>query len=59
MILPLFFGFDTDAYVDIEELPDEAQRYARSFQRGEITQNDLRARAERIQTLQMDGLLMS
>ncbi len=40
------FGFDASAYVDVEQLPREAQRYARSFQRGEITQRDLRTRAE-------------
>ena len=48
------FGFDGNAYADIEELPDEAQRYARSFQRGEITQNELEAMSEEIRTLQMD-----
>ena len=55
----IIFGFDADAYVDVEELPNEAQRYARSFQRGEITQNELRARAERMQTSQLDGILTS
>ena len=57
--IAIIFGFDADAYVDVEELPNEAQRYARSFQRGEITQNELRARAERMQTSQLDGLLTS
>ena len=59
LVLPSFLGFDADAYVDVEELPNEAQRYARSFQRGEITHNELRARAERMQTSQLDGLLTS
>ena len=40
------FGLDSAACVDVDRLPEEAQNYARSFQRGEITQNELRGRAE-------------
>ena len=57
--IAIIFGFDADAYVDVEELSNETQRYVRSFQRGEITQNQLRARAERMQTSQLDGPLTS
>ena len=44
--IAIIFGFHANTYVDVEQLPNEAQRYARSFQRGEITQNELCERAE-------------
>ena len=44
--LSVIFGFDLDMMCEIDQLPPEAQEYARSFQRGEITQEQLEARAD-------------
>ena len=43
--LSVIFGFDSDMLYGIGQLPAEAQEYARSFQRGEITQEQWEARA--------------
>ena len=44
--LSVIFKFDYDVLYEIEQLPADAQEYARSFQRGEITQEQLQARAD-------------
>ena len=44
--LSVIFGFDSEALFEIDQFPAEAQEYARSFQRGEITQEQLEAMAD-------------
>ena len=44
--LSVIFGFDSDTLYEIDQLPAVAQEYARSFQRGEITQEQLEAMAD-------------
>ena len=42
------FGFDSVALWDVNQLPREAYRFARSYQRGEITRHQLWAMADAV-----------
>ena len=44
--LAVLFNFDVDTLERVEELSERAQQYARSFQRGEISAQQLKAEAD-------------
>ena len=44
--LSTIFDFDPDYYESVQQLPAEAQEYARRFQRGDVTLEQFRARAD-------------
>jgi hypothetical protein len=43
--LGTIFDFDCDDGIEFEDMPAAAQLYARAFQRGEVTEDELHARA--------------
>ena len=43
--LSTIFNFEFDGWNEFEDLPADAQIYARAFQRGEVTYDELHARA--------------
>ena len=43
--LGTIFNFDSDEVLEFEDMPAAAQIYARAFQRGEVTEDELHARA--------------
>ena len=46
--LATIFGYESRDYECVEQLPAEAQHYARRFQRGEVTEEQLRADVDAI-----------
>ena len=43
--LSTIFNFEYHHYIEFEDMPADAQIYARAFQRGEVTYDELHVRA--------------
>jgi hypothetical protein len=44
--LSTIFNFDYHHDIEFEDMPSDAQMYARAFQRGEVTDDELHGRAD-------------